>query len=125
MNRTDAERLCTHLRDAVGEHLRVVAFGAADDHEFLYVSDEVVDAYSDRDEMDIRRDVMFENIDSGRLESLYSLGAYRCTVRLFESGLIVTFTEPDTRNGVLVSLDATADPQIVSFVEECHEQLQS
>lgn len=118
----------THVDDALvefllqetGDTLHVVVEYDRDAWDFLFVRDAVRERiegwepHADEIIDDFRREAQR---NAGR-EQLFDVGAFYCSLQLFDGLLLVHFSHPDER-GIIFGYDPAAASNLTAFVDLC------
>jgi hypothetical protein len=120
----DEERseIVRFLKQRAGDNLRGVAHYHEDGYELLYVRDDVARRYDDDRFAELFSTIREEMSERAQQESVYELGRLHCTVRLFDEGIVLNFSQGD-RLGTSVSLDPEAASNLTTFAYECIRRL--
>lgn len=126
----EADRgLVAFLEDAVGDHLRAAGVTTGDGYEILFLRDDVAEKLAGDDDLraaagEIADELVFRELEKEYQERLFGLGDRRCSVEVFDDGVVFLFPEDlEAERGALVSVDRGVDVSVPSFVEECRARL--
>lgn len=106
------------FHDAVGDALRSLAAYDRTELELVYERDDV--ATKDRVTDDIHEELILNDIGIGRLEELFGVGKWHCTMHRFEDAVCIHHATGDYR-GVLVSVDTDAGVDLEAVARTCEE----
>lgn len=119
MRTAAVDRLEEFFDERAGEKLRSIIAYDEDDHELVYLRDDVVTQYTDEE--------LCEAIDGSRLESLYSPiyedvyaddhGELQCLIQCFDDVIEINFALGDGE-GAAVAIDAKAMAEAHGFVAD-------
>lgn len=106
----------TPFREAAGPALRALAAYDREDVELVYERDDV--STKDRVVDQIHEELILNDIGIGRLEQLFGVGDWHCTMHRFEHAICVHYATGDYR-GVLVSVDTDAGVDLEAVARAC------
>ena len=118
MGESNPEELVAFLKQRAGDALRGVAHYYEDGYELLYVRDDVAHRYTDDHFEQLFGTIREEMSEQTVQESAYNLGTLHCTMRLFDDGIVLNFSQGE-RVGTSVSLDPEAASNLTTFTYEC------
>jgi len=106
------------FRDAAGPALRSLAVYDREDVELVYERDDV--STKDRVVDDIHQELILNDIGIGRLEQLFRVGKWHCTMHRFEHAICIHHATGNYR-GVLVSVDTDAGVDLEAVAKACDQ----
>lgn len=116
-----AEALVNYLSDRGGTMVRSAVYYDEEQVEMLYMREDVQERYTER-EIERIADMLRQEERRSKLERLFDLGDFQCSLFGFRNGIVMHFPEGGSR-GTLVSLDAQAATQFNEFAEECARRI--
>jgi hypothetical protein len=108
----------TPFQEAAGHALRALAAYDRDDVEIVYERDDV--SNKDRVVDDIHEELILGDLGSERLEALFGVGDWHCTMHRFERAICIHYGTGDY-GGVLVSVDTDAGVDLEAVAQACEE----
>jgi len=109
----------TAFQDVAGPALRSLAAYDRADLELVYEREDV--ATKDRVIDDIHEELILNDLGIGRLEALFGVGDWHCTMHRFEDAICIHHSTGD-HQGVLVSVDTDADVDLEAVARACEEE---
>jgi len=110
--------IVSELREEYGGTVRVIAEYDKEGFEILYSRDEVLEEYSDENIEEIFDDLVLEELDMPHQEDLFGdMGEVQGKIRLFEEGYVAHFWPTEDEEGLLVTLDSEANPNVHNLYE--------
>lgn len=106
------------FHDVAGDALRSLAAYDRADLELVYERDDV--ATKNRVIDDIHEELILNDIGIGRLEDLFEVGEWHCTMHRFEDAVCIHHSTGDYQ-GVLVSVDTNAGVDLEAVARACEE----
>jgi hypothetical protein len=106
------------FQDAAGNALRALAAYDRENLTLVYERDDV--ATKDRVVDDIHEELILNDIGIGRLEELFGVGKWHCTMHRFEHAVCIHHATGDYK-GVLVSVDTDAGVDLESVARACDQ----
>ena len=111
-------QLVDNLQSEYGETLRVIATYDRDGYEIHYAGQGIDANYSEVDLDNIYDDVVMQDVSHGFVDDLFNdLGDVRGQLRIFENGIVAHFWPTETKRGVFLTFDSSADPSMRSLLE--------
>jgi hypothetical protein len=111
--------LLPSLQEAAGEALRAVAEYDREGVEIVYERDDV--SQKGLVIEDIHEELIINDLGRERLEDLFKVGEWHCTIHKFEEAICIHYSRGDWE-GTFVSVDTGADAPIERLAEICQEQ---
>ena len=118
----EASQFVGFLKRQAGENLRGVAHYYEDGYELLYAREDVSRRYDEDRFEELFSTIRKEMSERTQQESVYELGTLHCTVRLFDDGIVLNFSQGD-KIGTSVSLDPEVASNLTNFAHECIRHL--
>jgi hypothetical protein len=106
----------TPFEDVAGPALRALAAYDRENLTLVYERDDV--ATKDRVIDDIHEELILDDIGIGRLEQLFAVGKWHCTMHRFEQAVCIHHATGDYK-GVLVSVDTDAGVDLEAVARAC------
>lgn len=107
------------LRAVAGDALRAVAAYDRDSIEVLYEREEIAD--KERVIDDIHRELVLTELGRERLEQLFRVGRWHCTMHRFDEAVCIHYSRGDLR-GVFVSVDTGSDVTLERLGDICEAE---
>lgn len=111
-------RLSGFLERNIEDDLRSVVHYTSDDHEIVFVRDDIEGAYSPKEIESMVDNLRIENLDRHQQEDIYVHGELNCSIRCFERGVVMHFPHRKTE-GTVVGLDPQVTEDLYSFIGDC------
>lgn len=106
----------TPFRDAAGPALRALAAYDQEHLELVYERDDV--STKERVVDDIHEELVLGEFGTDRLEALFQVGDWHCTMHRFEHAICIHHATGDYK-GVLVSVDTDAGVDLEAVARAC------
>jgi len=106
------------FRDAAGSALRALAVYDREDLELVYEREDV--STKERVVDDIHEELVLGELGTDRLEALFQVGDWHCTMHRFERAVCIHHGTGDYR-GVLVSVDTDAGVDLEAVARACEQ----
>lgn len=119
-----SDDLSSFLRSNAGQHLRTVAQYDATDHQIHYLREDVAAKYEGADITELFDVLRDDQRRVGSQTEALQMGAHGCTVEVYEQGIILNFSQGPSV-GTMVSLDASAGSDLLSFIVRCRQFLEN
>lgn len=115
------DRIMDFLRERVGEALRTVVILQPDDWTGVYLRDDLREAY-DEDTYEAVLDRFRAFSTDPTPDPIGEIGERRALVHYHEEAFVVQLPFEDEAS-ILVSVDADVGRELLTFIEQCREQL--
>lgn len=123
--RESARRLHRYCYERAGDDLRTVMIYSEDDHDFVYLRDDLRSEYHEDhlapvlDHARAIHETLNEVSDSGLL-----LGQSRATVHAFDRAFVIQLLYSRT-DGIIVSFELETGRNLLSFIKNCLDRVSS
>ncbi|MDL0130938.1 hypothetical protein PNP59_14375 [Halobacterium salinarum] len=106
------------FQKVAGPALRALASYDRQDVQLVYERDDV--STKERVVDDIHEELILNDIGIGRLEQLFGVGDWHCTMHHFEHAICIHHSTGDYK-GVLVSIDTDASVDLEAVARKCDD----